>query len=220
MDGAGFLIIIAVALWLISRHSGHQSGTSRTQSPTRPTSPQGSSRTVPSVTSSSITSNSQFRVVTTGHQPSDRCICGGSWIKRENSDTGGRFFSCSRFPSCSYTRDQVERIRLGAKYKDFYCSHGHHKPSGGTVTDPVSGQLLCKKCLDKGYVHLKTPRAQMTPRPTPSIPSRPSVTGQTSRSASDRGEVCRNGHPRTPDNLYIRPDGSRECRICRRNARR
>lgn len=30
---------------------------------------------------------------------------------------------------------------------------------------------------------------------------------------------CRNGHPRTPENTYIRPDGVRECRICQSAAR-
>jgi hypothetical protein len=27
---------------------------------------------------------------------------------------------------------------------------------------------------------------------------------------------CRHGHPYSDDNLYVAPDGSRECRICRR----
>jgi hypothetical protein len=30
--------------------------------------------------------------------------------------------------------------------------------------------------------------------------------------------ACRNGHPRTPENIYVRPDGHRECRECRRES--
>jgi hypothetical protein len=30
--------------------------------------------------------------------------------------------------------------------------------------------------------------------------------------------ACRNGHPRTTDNVYIAPDGSRVCRVCNRGA--
>lgn len=29
--------------------------------------------------------------------------------------------------------------------------------------------------------------------------------------------VCKNGHERTPENTKIDPDGSRRCRICKRN---
>jgi hypothetical protein len=35
-----------------------------------------------------------------------------------------------------------------------------------------------------------------------------------------RREVCRNGHPRTPENTYIAPDGERSCRECIRVAGR
>ena len=30
---------------------------------------------------------------------------------------------------------------------------------------------------------------------------------------------CRNGHLRTDEDTYVRPDGERECRICRKIAR-
>jgi hypothetical protein len=31
---------------------------------------------------------------------------------------------------------------------------------------------------------------------------------------------CKHGHPRTPENLYLQPNGWRACRICKREARR
>lgn len=34
--------------------------------------------------------------------------------------------------------------------------------------------------------------------------------------AEGRDETCRNGHERTPENIYTRPDGQRDCRACKR----
>lgn len=34
--------------------------------------------------------------------------------------------------------------------------------------------------------------------------------------AQDRGGLCRRGHELTPDNVYVRPNGQRWCRTCRR----
>lgn len=149
------------------------------------------------------------KAITSGFQPEDRCPCGGSWVKKENSQTGGRFFHCSRFPSCRLTRDEVIRKRMGSSYKDHYCPRGHHKESEGIVTDPATGKVLCKKCVDKGYVRLSTAREEL---------SRVSHVVQSGE--SQQNMFCRNGHPRSPENTYLRPDGSRECAVCRRNARR
>jgi hypothetical protein len=38
----------------------------------------------------------------------------------------------------------------------------------------------------------------------------------TPRRAPAAREVCRNGHPRTPENTYVSPRGVRTCRVCRR----
>lgn len=32
----------------------------------------------------------------------------------------------------------------------------------------------------------------------------------------DRPDVCKNGHPRTPENTYTLPTGTRKCRVCQR----
>jgi hypothetical protein len=43
----------------------------------------------------------------------------------------------------------------------------------------------------------------------------------TSHSSSiDTNLYCRNGHKRTAENTYYRPNGDRECGICRKNARK
>jgi len=31
-----------------------------------------------------------------------------------------------------------------------------------------------------------------------------------------RDEYCKNGHPKTADNLYVRPDGKHGCKVCRK----
>ncbi len=152
---------------------------------------------------------SKAKAITSGFQPEDRCPCGGTWVKKKNSQTGGRFFHCSRFPSCRLTRDEVIRKRMGSSYKDRYCSRGHHKESVGTVTNPTTEKVLCKKCVDKGYVKFSTVREELS-----------RVSNIVRSGESQQNNFCRNGHPRSPENTYLRPDGSRECAVCRRNARR
>jgi hypothetical protein len=39
-------------------------------------------------------------------------------------------------------------------------------------------------------------------------------------STTDTDLYCRNGHKRTAENTYIRPNGERECGVCRKNARK
>jgi hypothetical protein len=40
------------------------------------------------------------------------------------------------------------------------------------------------------------------------------------RSKQDLDKYCRNGHLRTPESTYTRPNGDRECSICRSNRRK
>jgi hypothetical protein len=46
--------------------------------------------------------------------------------------------------------------------------------------------------------------------------------GRTSNQSSsfDTSLYCRNGHKRTTENTYVRPNGERECGVCRKNARK
>lgn len=203
------LLILVVIVFLLGGFS------SSTRSSSRRTSGYSSSSSGGSFASPHGSPNPRTSgVITDGFQPEDRCICGGKWLKRENNETGGRFFSCSNYPRCRYTRDQVLKIRLGAKYNDVYCSRGHHKPTSGTVVEVATGRVLCQKCVDKGYVTLKMERSRVTDQPRFSSPPRKSS------QSSSSSDSCRNGHKRTPENTYVRPDGSRECAVCRRDARR
>jgi ssDNA-binding Zn-finger/Zn-ribbon topoisomerase 1 len=219
MDGFAWLVVIGIAIWLLS-NSGGSKGSSSSSRSSFPHSDSGATSSTPNTVRPATNSSRTSNVIRDGFQPDDRCSCGGTWVKRENRETGGRFFSCSRYPKCKNSREQVLKARLGERYHDIYCSHGHHKPTSGTVFDYGRGKEVCKKCVDKGYLVMR---------------SRVDTTSEVSERRSDRNqkdlkrntnglsasgvEKCRNGHPRTVENTYIRPDGSRECRVCKRNTR-
>jgi ssDNA-binding Zn-finger/Zn-ribbon topoisomerase 1 len=242
------LVIVGVLCWLVAKGSeSATNGQSPRQKPPPPPPPppikrppsQGESirSPRPEVDRAAPTTNyassdrGVAKSLSSGFQPSDRCSCGGSWVKRENSDTGGRFFSCSRYPKCRNTRDQVLRDKLGPRYGDLYCSRGHEKAHFGTVEDPRSGREICNRCIAKGYVRPPRPSS----RDDDDLDDRPMWFGDPDDDDDDdrrrnlkpkqkpkegsSTSTCRNGHPRTPENTYTRPDGSIECRICRKNAR-
>ena len=139
---------------------------------------------------------------TRGFIPCDKCSCGGTWIKHENRKTGGRFFGCSRYPACKNTRDKQERMSRTQVRK---CPNGHV----GTIWNTEYNVLGRQSCLDceneRELKHLEYLERQEKL--------------SDNRVSTGSKEVCRNGHPRTTANTYFRPDGERECRICRRNAR-
>jgi len=98
---------------------------------------------------------SRYKVSSSGFQPVDICTCGGTWIKRKNSSNGGVFFSCSNFPRCKKSRDEVLRQKLGDRYSDFYCSRGHSLEKHGTTASASSSRGLCKRCIALGYIRIK-----------------------------------------------------------------
>ena len=154
----------------------------------------------PFSTSKAVTGD--FERSTRGFFPSDRCSCGGTWIKHENRKTGGRFFGCSRYPTCKNTRDKQERQSRTQMRK---CPNGHAR----TIWNSEYNELGRQNCLDcENERELK--RLEYVERQEKL---------SNNRVSTNSTEVCRNGHPRTSENTYFRPDGQRECRICRRNAR-
>jgi ssDNA-binding Zn-finger/Zn-ribbon topoisomerase 1 len=181
-------------------------------SATLPSAPSTERMTAP-VTQSTSTPESPFLRSTTGFIPDDRCQCGGSWVKHVNSVTGGRFFGCSNYPRCTNTRDRQERLLNGPPPLDLdrFCKNGHKRTSDNTYIDP-SGHRSCRECRRI---------SEAGTRSTGSRDARPSTLTSVARGRQEDGyEYCRNGHQRTPENTYVRPDGERECRICRKNARR
>ena len=147
----------------------------------------------------------EFKRSSEGFIPSDRCEkCGGAWVKHVSKENGGRFFGCANYPRCKNTRDK--------QISDTQCSNGHRRTAYNTQYD-AANRRRCLECHPLGNSRTTNPQHRS---------SRARVTqdrvGPTSISMSNK-EFCRNGHERMPSNTYYRPDGERECRICRRDAR-
>lgn len=141
----------------------------------------------------------EFVRSTKGFIPTDRCECGGQWVKHENKKTGGRFFGCSRYPTCDNTRDKQQT-------KNF-CSNGHARNSQNTAYNS-DGSRRCLIC--RPYPQ-ETSEGYFLKSSTEYVSSKPNT--------NRFDQVCKNGHKRTEENTYFRPNGERECRICRKQAR-
>lgn len=145
-------------------------------------------------------SSGEFERSTSGFQPIDRCEkCGGSWIKHVNKENNGRFFGCSNYPRCKNTRDK--------QYAEKYCSNGHRRTPENTQVSREGRRrcLICQPRDDSNSLDLSRSRGR--------------VSSEDFRRGRSETERCRNGHLRSIENTYVRPDGERECRICRKNAR-
>jgi ssDNA-binding Zn-finger/Zn-ribbon topoisomerase 1 len=131
--------------------------------------------------------------------------CGKRWRRWDNTENGGYWFSCSGYPRCDNTREKQMREK--------YCANGHIRTSSNTAYTAAGHRrcLICRPLPEKSVA--KSPVSKGGP------------TGKNERKSGinrivKSDEFCRNGHRRTPENTYIRPDGERECRVCRRNARK
>ena len=213
MEGIfGALVVLLILVYLFNRSTASTSKNTTsiklrlqppktsTHSNPLPQEEKKSSVAVPPLSSkNTFTTTGEFTKSTEGFIPTDKCECGGNWVKHVNKSSGGRFFGCSNFPRCDNTRDRQQAKK--------YCSNGHARTSQNTAynSDGSRRCLVCKPIIEK-------------PQKTNSKYS--NFESDTKNSDSDStNEFCRNGHERTNENTYERPDGKRECRICRRNAR-
>jgi ssDNA-binding Zn-finger/Zn-ribbon topoisomerase 1 len=147
----------------------------------------------------------EFKRSSEGFIPSDRCEkCGGAWVKHVSKENGGRFFGCANYPRCKNTRDK--------QISDKQCINGHRRTTSNTLYD-AAGRRRCLDCHP-----LRNSRTNNTQHQRSRARISQDRVGPTFASMSNK-EFCRNGHERTPSNTYYRPDGERECRICRRDAR-
>lgn len=138
--------------------------------------------------------------------PDESCNkCGKSWRRWENTDNGGYWYSCSGWPRCDNTRDKQMREK--------FCSNGHRRTSSNTAYT-ADGHRRCLIC--RPYPEKKDPIV----RSSRNTPNRSVSSAVAHYKSKDLDKFCRNGHRRTDENTYVRPDGERECRICRRIARK
>lgn len=131
--------------------------------------------------------------------------CGKRWQKWENSENGGYWYSCSRWPRCDNTREK--------QILEKFCANGHRRTSSNTAYTAAGH----RRCLIRNPPSQKKVVVGRRSQNTPDSRA-PRETGR--NKAKDLDKFCRNGHRRTTENTYIRPDGERECRICRRILRR
>lgn len=168
--------------------------------PTPPTTEKRTNTSYSPGNKTSYSTTGEFTRSTEGFIPKDKCECGGQWVKHVNKSNGGRFFGCSRYPSCENTRDK--------QHAKNFCSNGHARTSQNTYYNS-DGSRRCLIC-----------------RPLPEESSNRNFRGPNERrtlsepSSHDTNLYCRNGHKRTTENTYVRPNGERECGVCRKNARK
>jgi len=209
----GSVLILGIVVYLFCKGSKGPGETKLTMkltpqsSPTNfksdfspPTAKSGTQTNSPQGKPTSYSTTGEFSRSNKGFIPSDGCDCGGQWVKHVNKTTGGRFFGCSRYPRCDNTRDKQQ-----AKY---FCTNGHTRTSQNTQYNS-DGSCRCLVCRP------------LTKESTEKEHQVTNSERHTSHSSSiDTNLYCRNGHKRTAENTYYRPNGDRECGMCRKNARK
>jgi ssDNA-binding Zn-finger/Zn-ribbon topoisomerase 1 len=138
--------------------------------------------------------------------PDDSCSkCGKEWRRWDNTENGGYWYSCSGWPKCDNTRDKQKREK--------FCANGHRRTPSNTAYT-AAGHRRCLICNPAS-----TRRASDVQQSSGKSGIR--VSPQSGRSRTrDLDKYCRNGHRRTDENTYVRLNGERECKVCRRNARK
>lgn len=97
-----------------------------------------------------------------------------------------------------------------------HCKRGHEYTPENTLYRKKGGRA-CRTCQ---AWHNREYRARVKPWRSPELKAKREAWRQ--RRKSDRAQHkpavqhCRNGHPRTEENIYVSPDGVRNCRLCRR----
>ena len=80
----------------------------------------------------------------------------------------------------------------------------HH---GSSVPDGWHTDHLCrvKLCVNPAHLEAVEPRENF-------------IRGEHPNAVIHRRNICKHGHPFTPENTYIRPNGTRNCKECRRRS--
>lgn len=220
----GFFLVLGILFYLYSNGKHYDSKSENySNSDSLP-------RANPTINYSSQSTTGEFVRSTEGYIPTDRCRCGGKWVKYVNKVNGGRFFGCSRYPQCENTRER--------QIADNFCVNGHKRTVENTsynadgsrrclicrpipkssLPDESSFSMFCKnghmRTYEDTYVRPDGKRECKICRKNNRLQS------PAGSDSSSTNLFCRNGHLRTNEDTYVRPDGERECRICRRNARK
>ncbi len=99
-----FLVALGGAVILIIRTRGARVTLARAGLATTPIPPMVSVRNAPSAVRRPPPATKRSHSSAGPHPTDTRCRCGGRFVARRNSSTGGRFYGCSRYPQCRATR--------------------------------------------------------------------------------------------------------------------
>lgn len=164
------------------------------------------------------------------YTPPGRCNkCRGSWVRRENYTTGGRFWGCSNYPRCTNTYDaQVKKSKpKPAQKKPTKQAPQSPKPQVRSVTPKTQVQgpraQSRSKSDERTYTNYSTKGRDLSVHHTPEQRRRAERFWRQDHPMGLR-EECQYGHPFSEENTFYRDRSElgkieRECRICRRASR-
>lgn len=126
--------------------------------------------------------------------PREFCANGHSWPEFGTMRGGKQVCrQCER----DKVRRYHDRVRAERESPKRECKNGHPWTEENIYTDP-KGRKTCRAC------HNERTLAAYHERKAATVPKRPRAPRET----------CANGHPWTPDNLYVTPEGLEKCRQC------
>ena len=162
--------------------------------------------------------------------PPGRCReCGGSWMRRVNHQTLGRFWGCSNYPRCTNTYDaQLKKSKpKPAQKKPAKQALQSPKPQVRSITPTTQVQSpraqSRSKSDERTCTNYSTKGRDLSVHHTPEQRRRAERFWRQDHPMGLR-EECQYGHPFSEENTFYRDRSElgkieRECRICRRASR-
>jgi len=162
--------------------------------------------------------------------PPGRCKkCGGSWARRVNHQTGGRFWGCSNYPRCTNTYDAQAKKPRPKPVQKKPAKQASQSPKSQVRSVPPKSQAQGprtqwrSKSDERTYTNYSSKGRDLSIHHTPEQRRRAERFWRQDHPMGLR-EECQFGHPFSEENTYYRDRSelgviSRECRICRRASR-